>query len=249
MTDPRPAGSGVRPFPGERAVRWWQRVPWAELTDALMAPARSRAAAEGRPVILGVDGRQGSGKTTAADSLAAAVPGAVVVHTDDVAWWESFFGWDHLLAAGVLLPVRRGQDVCFRPPAWDRRGRPGSIDVPASAPLVVVEGVGATRRGLTTLLDAAVWVQADHDEATRRGIDRDGGTLEAAAFWAEWAAEEERFLAADRPWERATVTLCGTPGLLDPLTVLGGLTGPENGSVALRGLPEAPSIADGACRC
>lgn len=200
-------------------------------------------------MIVGVDGRQGSGKTTLADDLAAAVPGAVVVHTDDVAWWESFFDWDHLLAAGVLVPLRRGGDVSYRPPAWDRRNRPGAIDVPATAPLVVVEGVGATRRGLTTLLDATVWVQADHDEATRRGIARDGSTPEAVAFWQEWAAEEERFLAADRPWERATVTLCGTPGLLDPMTVLGGLPGAEDGSTALRALPERPSIADGACRC
>lgn len=230
-------------------MRWWQRVPWPALVDELMAAARSRAAEEGRPVIVGVDGRQGGGKTTVAESLAASVPGAVVVHTDDLAWWESFLAWDHLLAAGVLLPLRRGQDVSYRPPAWDRRSRPGAIDVPASVPLVVVEGVGATRRGLTTLLDAAVWVQADHDEATRRGIARDGGTPEAAALWAEWAAQEERFLAADRPWERATVTLCGTPGLLDPQTVLGAVAGPDGASTAVRALPDAVSVAEGACRC
>jgi hypothetical protein len=230
-------------------VRWWQRVSWVELAGELMAPSRARATAEGRPVIVGVDGRQGSGKTAAAEALAAAVPGAVVVRTDDVAWWESFFAWDHLLAAGVLVPLRRGKDVSYRPPAWDRRDRPGAIEVLATAPLVVVEGVGVARRGLATLLDATVWVQADHDEATRRGIARDGGTPEAAAFWQEWAVEEERFLAADRPWERATVTLCGTPGLLDPMTVLGALSGAEKGSTALRALPEPASIADGACRC
>ena len=249
MTDPRPAGSGVRPFPGEPAVRWWVRVGWRALADELLADLSPRAAAEVRPAIVGIDGRQGSGKTTVAAMLTAAVPGAVVVHTDDIAWWESFFGWDHLLAAGVLLPLRHGRDVAYRPPAWDRRSRVGSIDVPASAPLVVVEGVGATRRGLTTLLDATVWVQADHTEATRRGLARDGGTAEAAALWAEWAAEEERFLAADRPWERATATLCGTPGLLDPRTVLGDPTGPDSGSTALRALPEGLSILDGACRC
>lgn len=249
MTDPRPAGSGVRPFPGEPAVRWWVRVGWRSVADELLADAAPRAAAAGRPAIVGVDGRQGSGKTTAAEMLAAAVPGALVVHTDDIAWWESFFGWDHLLAAGVLVPLRHGRDVAYRPPAWDRRSRTGSIEVPASAPLVVVEGVGSTRRGLTTLLDATVWVQADHEEATRRGIARDGGTPEAEAFWQEWAAEEERFLAADRPWERATATLCGTPGLLDPRSVLGDLDGVDSGSTAVRALPEGLSIADGACRC
>lgn len=249
MTDPRPAGSGVRPFPGEPAVRWWVRVGWHSVADELLADAAPRAAAAGRPAIVGVDGRQGSGKTHAAEMLAATVPGAVVVHTDDIAWWESFFGWDHLLAAGVLVPLRHGRDVAYRPPAWEAWSRPAAIEVPASAPLVVVEGVGATRRGLATLLDATVWMQADHEEATRRGIARDGGTPEAIALWREWAAEEERFLAADRPWERSTVTLCGTPGLVDPRTVLGDPRGPDSGSTALRALPEGLSIADGACRC
>jgi hypothetical protein len=211
-----------------------------------MARGPSAEAGDRRPVIVAVDGRQGSGKTTVAERLAAAVTGGVVVHTDDLAWWESFFAWDHLMATGVLLPLRRGEDVAYRPPAWNARARPGAVEVPASAPLVVVEGVGSSRRSLTPLLDAAVWVQADHVEATRRGIERDGGTPEAAAFWHEWAAEEEPFLAADRPWERAAATVCGTPGLLDPLTVLGGLG--EEGDV-VRALPQATSISEGACRC
>ena len=36
-----------------------------------------------------------------------------------------------------------------------------------------------------------------------RGIARDGGTREATEFWWEWSPEEQPFLAADRPWERA----------------------------------------------
>ena len=249
MTEPRPERSGLRPFPGESAVRWWVQTTWADLAQEALA--RGTGTRAGGPVVVAVDGRQGSGKTTAAAALAAQVPGAAVVHTDDVAWWESFFGWDHLLAAGILVPLRRGQDVSYRPPAWDRRSRQGSIDVAASAPLVVVEGVGASRRGLTTLLDMAVWVQADHQEATRRGIARDGGTPEAAAFWHEWAAEEERFLAVDRPWERADAIVCGTPDLLDPAVVLGSLedVAVPGGDTVMRALRESASITDAVCRC
>lgn len=249
MTDPRPAGLGVRPFPGEPAVRWWVHGTWPALVEELMARASSVGARDRCPVILAVDGRQGSGKTTVAERLAATVTGSVVVHTDYVAWWESFFAWDHLMAAGVLLPLRRGQDVSYRPPAWDARARPGSIEVPASAPLVVVEGSGSSRRSLTPLLDATMWVQADHAEATRRGIERDGGTPEAAAFWHEWAAEEESFLGADRPWERAAVTLCGTQGLLDPRTVLGWPGDDAEGQDVVHALPQGASATEGACRC
>jgi hypothetical protein len=115
--------------------------------------------------------------------------------------------------SGVLEPARRGDEVRFRPPAWDARDRPGAIEVPARAPLVVVEGVGASRRALAAYLDAAIWVQSDLREARRRGIERDGGDKSAADFWEEWDREEVPFLAADRPWERADVVVCGTPEL------------------------------------
>jgi hypothetical protein len=53
------------------------------------------------------------------------------------------FDWSELIAVGVLRPVRRGEAVAFRPPAWAARQRAGAVVVPAGAPLVVVEGSGS----------------------------------------------------------------------------------------------------------
>ena len=186
-------------------------MPLAAVAAALLARS---GPGTGRPTVIAVDGRQGGGKTTFCSRLAEQVPGAAVVHTDDVAWWESFFGWDHLMSEGILQPLRRGEGVSLRPPAWISRGRAGAIEVAATVPVVLVEGVGASRESLAPFLDAAVWVQSDYEEAVRRGIERDGGTAEHAAFWHEWASVENPFLAADRPWERATVVVCGTPDLV-----------------------------------
>jgi len=58
-----------------------------------------------RPRIVAVDGRSGSGKTTLTERLRSAVPDAEVVHTDDIAWWHSRFGWDDLMIDGVLEPL------------------------------------------------------------------------------------------------------------------------------------------------
>jgi len=66
-----------------------------------------------RPRILAVDGRSGSGKTTLADRLCQVLPGAAVVHTDDVAWAYSRFGWDDLMLAGILAPLHAGRDVHY----------------------------------------------------------------------------------------------------------------------------------------
>ncbi|HXZ72680.1 MAG TPA: hypothetical protein VEH31_17660, partial [Streptosporangiaceae bacterium] len=59
------------------------------------------------------------------------VPGSVVIHTDDIAWEHSRFGWAGLLIDGILIPVRGGQAVSYRPLRWDEHGREGSIKVPA----------------------------------------------------------------------------------------------------------------------
>ena len=175
----------------------------------------------GRPHVLAVDGRGGGGKTVAAERIAARVPGAAVVHTDDIAWKHAMFDWAELMAEGVLRPVRRGEAVAFRPPAWDAHERPGAVVVPAGCPLVVVEGVGIGRRDLAPFFDGLLWVQTDRAVAWARGLARDGGDAEQEAFWDEWQAEERPFLAADRPWERADVVVDGAPAVpYDPVTQL-----------------------------
>lgn len=190
----------TRLYPGEPAAGPWRAVPVEEVLDLL-----------GRPRVLAVDGRSGGGKTTVAHRVAAAVPGASVLHTDDVAWYESFFDWAELMRDGILAPLRAGNDVRFRPPAWDARGREGAITADPASPLVIVEGVGIGRRELADHVDALLWVQTDADEARCRGLARDGA--DAADFWAEWQAAEDPFQAAQRPWERAGLVVSGAPQL------------------------------------
>ncbi len=172
-------------------------------------------------MVLAIDGRSASGKSSLATLLAAAATAVgdrcAVVHTDDVAWWEPYFGWASLLADGVLRPARAGAAVRFRPPAWERRGRAGAIELPSGLDLVVVEGVGAGDAAFADLVDALVWVQSGAAEAERRGIARDvadganGSPDECVAFWHTWMAEELPYLSRSRPWERAASIVCGTP--------------------------------------
>ncbi|WP_229070394.1 uridine kinase [Actinoplanes sp. DH11] len=211
--------------PDEPPAGPWQRRSWPDVAAAILAAAGEPA---GRPRLIAIDGRGGGGKSTLAANLARVVPGSAVVHTDDVAWWHSRFGWADLMESGVLAPLHAGEAVSFRPPAWERRGRDGRIEVPAGCPAVFVEGVGASRREVTHLLDVCVWVQSDFAEAERRGLARDitdHGLDPASARreWDEWMAEEIPFLSADRPWERADFVVSGTPPAGD-----GVLTAPAN---------------------
>lgn len=208
--------------PEEPEAEPWRAKPITVVIDSLTRPGRSRNTGD-RTVVLAVDGRSSSGKTTLAARLQAAVAGSAVVHTDDLAWWHSRFGWADLLVDGILMPVHRGEPVAFQPPRWAEHGRRGSIDVPASCPLLIVEGVGAGRREAAHLVDALIWVQSDQREAARRSLARVGqpGGPRTVQDLREWMAEEEPFLADQRPWERADLVVAGTPPIpFDPLTEL-----------------------------
>jgi hypothetical protein len=196
--------------------------PWTvRRIDGLLHEILGAPGPRSAPLLVAVDGRSGGGKTTVTGQIVGRVPGAAVVHTDDIAWYHAMFDWSALMIDGVLAPLRRGEAIAYRPPPWDARARPGAVTVPAGCPLVVVEGVGIGRRDLAGFFDALVWVQTDRAVAWSRGLARDGGSAEQEAFWHEWEAEERPFLAAERPWERADVVVDGAPDVPhDPATEL-----------------------------
>ncbi len=199
----------MRPFAGEPAAGPWTARPLLDVCAELLALAASRAAGQA-PLVIAVDGRSAAGKSTFATRMAQVVEGVAIVHTDDIAWHHSFFGWADLVRNGVLEPARQGEKVAYRPPAWVERGRPGALEVSAGCQAVVMEGVGAGRRELADLVDALVWMQSDAADARTRGLARDGGDV---AFWDEWEAEEVPFLDQHRPWKRADLVVAGSPVL------------------------------------
>ncbi len=207
-----------------------EAAPWrVERLSTVVNAVTRRGADQSRPVVLAVDGRSNSGKTTVATRIRELVPGSVVIHTDDIAWEHSRFGWADLLVDGILVPVRQGQAVSYRPPRWEEHGREGSVEVPAGCPLLIIEGDGAGRREVGHLIDTLIWVQADEREITRRAAARavnppaadlanqghDGAPFDPDG----WLAEELPFNTAQRTWERAGLIVCGSPEIpCDPGT-------------------------------
>ena len=205
------ADQAIQLQPEEPAVTQWQ----VSATDELVAHLLSLVGTpQGRPAIIAVDGRGGSGKTTLTTALAAAVPGAQAFHLDDLIWNEPLYDWDQLYV-DTLTQLRRAGSLDLVPDKWREHGREGSIRIPAGAPLVLVEGTGAGLAAVRSLIDAHVWVQTGDDVAERRGIKRDiaegvnGDAEESVRFWHWWMAGERLFFAKDRPWRRADVIVSG----------------------------------------
>jgi hypothetical protein len=214
--------------PEEPEAGPWRVERLSTVVNAVTRRGPSQGSA-GRPAVLAIDGRSNNGKTTLAARIGELVPGSAVIHTDDIAWEHSCFGWADLLIDGILVPVHHGQAVSYRPPRWDSYGREGSLQVPAGCPLLIIEGDGAGRREVAHLIDTVIWVQADERETGRRAAARAAHRPAAdlanrpaggAPFDEDgWMAEEISFNTAQRTWERAGIIVCGTPEIpYDPGT-------------------------------
>ncbi|MFD3820122.1 uridine kinase [Streptomyces rubiginosohelvolus] len=154
--------------------------------------------------LVAVDGHAGSGKSTFAARLAAALGGAPVLHLDDLATHEELFGWTGRLREQVLLPLSRGERARYAPYDWTER-RFGPARALEPAPVVLVEGVGAGRREVRPWLAALCWMELDRETSWERGRRRDGAEL--TGFWDGWTLAEERHFAGDpsRPYADALV--------------------------------------------
>lgn len=159
------------------------------------------------PVVIAIDGRSASGKSTFASRLTRALE-CQCVHTDDIAWNHSFFDWWSLLIHHILEPFKAGQAVLWTPDAWHEHKRGGAISV-QPAPILIVEGVSSTRRELSKWIDLAIWIETDPQKAETRGLERDGP--DGHDFWFEWQRSEQPFFVDDQPWTRATLTVDGAP--------------------------------------
>lgn len=124
---------------------------------------------------MAVDGRSAGGKSTFARRLVDAIPGAGLVHSDDIAWSDSVVDWDHLFVDGVLAPLQHGEPVAFTRPAWKQRGRGGAILLPPGTDPVVLEGVGTSRLSMRPHLTLSIWVDSPAEVRAEREAARGCG--------------------------------------------------------------------------
>jgi uridine kinase len=176
---------------------------------ALVEQLRASPARLGTVRLVCVDGPAGSGKTTYAGRLAAALgPGAAVLHMDDLYAGWTLTGAAARLAAGVLRPLAEGGTGGYHRYDWAAR-RFAAEATPVPVPeVLVVEGCGSSPAHLDPWTTLRVWVEAPAQLRLVRGLARDGA--EHAADWRAWQRTEARWFAADRTRERAQVLVDGS---------------------------------------
>ena len=155
------------------------------------------------PVLVALDGRCGSGKTTLAAQLAQQFPQSITVHTDDfylppasrVANWEQIpcANMDlERLRAQVLTPARAGQAIPYRAYSC-RAGAYLPEQCFAPQPLVIVEDSYSCHPTLADCYDLKVFVTCSKEEQARRLLAREGERY--SGFTARWIPLEEGYFA------------------------------------------------------
>lgn len=174
---------------------------------SVAARIRDLPARLGGTRLVCVDGPAGSGKTTCAGRLAAALDGEVaVVHLDDLYTGWTLTGAVARLAAGVLRPIAEGRPGGYARFDWHAGRFAARIEVPVTA-VLVVEGCGSSPRSLDPWTTARVWVEAPLELRTARGLARDGTQM--AGEWRRWQRLEAAEFAREDTRARADVRLDG----------------------------------------
>jgi uridine kinase len=175
-----------------------------------------------RTLLIGIDGRGGSGKSTFARRLERAGGDVAVVEIDDFYRPErdraaraasgdteigGNFDWRRLRDQ-VLLPLSRDEPGSYQRYDWARDELAEWHTVGVGG-IVIAEGNYVTREELFPFYDYTVWVEAPHEVRLERGLRR-GGPDTLDRWLTEWMPEEDRYLGAENPARRVDLVLDGT---------------------------------------
>lgn len=172
------------------------------------------------PVLLALDGRCGSGKTTMAAALARQFPASITLHTDDFYLPPAarVDGWEKIPCANmdltrlrdeVLIPACAGQPVPYRAYSC-REDAYLPVQQLASQPLVILEGSYSHHPLLAPHEAFRVFVTCSKAEQESRLQAREGEHY--PAFAARWIPLEEAYFAKYNIEEAADFVMDTTPG-------------------------------------
>jgi uridine kinase len=134
---------------------------------------RALRSSQSGTVLVAIDGHGGAGKSSLAGRIWGALDNVTVVCLDAFSR-PTVSGWDwRRFMTEVLSPILGGRTGRYQCWDWDHDRPGGWRDVPIGG-VVVVEGVGATRRELGHPWHLTIWVAVPADLRLQRGVERDG---------------------------------------------------------------------------
>lgn len=132
-----------------------------------------------KPLIVGISGFGGAGKSTLAKMLAEKTNGIIIgidsfwksIETEDYNMWE-VVDYGRLIDE-VLVPFRAGKSVIrYREFDWEK-GQIGEWKEISRKEILIIEGVGLFRPEVLKYIDYSIWIGRSIEESIRFGKKRD----------------------------------------------------------------------------
>lgn len=166
-----------------------------------------------QPVIIGIEGFGGSGKSTIANKLADLLGSSSVVSIDDFIIKQNIIedDWDKQafdrtrLEREVLIPARSRKEVMYRRLIWDTDTLSDPIQLP-KVDYLIVEGISCYHPSIANYYDYKIWVNTPIEIAKQRGQKRDAGN-ENEKHWDLWARNDLAYQQKYHPEQVADFTV------------------------------------------
>ena len=165
------------------------------------------------PLIVGIDGRSGSGKTVLSKVLAENLSidhDVTVLRLEDLyRGWQGLHAGMEIFSRKILPLLAAGETATY--PTWDWHaddgtdGGPGPTATTEPTEVIICEGVGVGARQNRELLDVLIWLRVPDEVRYERAVGRDGESYRHQ--WDNWAAQERRMLDEDQIYDAADLVL------------------------------------------
>lgn len=167
-------------------------------------------------VIVLIDGRAGSGKSTIAKQLQDLLfkeleQSPKVIHMDDLyPGWEGLRAGSQYLNLNILSKLAAGKTASWQVWDWAKGERGGSDQGNGwreySGPgVVIVEGCGSLSRAGAEMAHLKLWLEADRATRRKRWEERDGHIFDE--YWPIWEIQEDEFYSQEHSSELADLVI------------------------------------------
>lgn len=144
------------------------------------------------PILIGIEGFGGAGKSTIAAKLAQLLGSAFIVSIDDFIVKEKLAesSWDTgafdraRLERQVLTPSASSRPASYQKLLWQTNQLSELIKIP-SVDYLIIEGISSYHPDVEKYYDYKVWIETPIDIANSRGHARDESN-ENAQYWELW---------------------------------------------------------------
>jgi uridine kinase len=192
------------------------------VVDALTEAIRARRQGQSTPVLVALDGRSATGKSTLAGLVGHRL-GALVIDSDDFYRGGTDAYWDAMEAAqkmdlvidwarqqAVLERLHRREAATWRPYDWEvDDGSLADEFTGGPAEIVILEGAYSARPELAGLLSLRVLLQLPREVRRKRLLQREGEQYRAE-WEARWGVAEDLYFERVMPPEAFDLVLEGS---------------------------------------